>query len=79
MITASKSTRNINKFVDVAIPSPRDLFQRYGERDSKGVYLSSEDDHSNIVGNQSQVVIAQLVNAQNMIQSEVNKNSKSNV
>lgn len=73
MITASKSTRNINKFIDVAIPSPRDLYIRYGERDSKGVYLSSDEDRSSIVGSQSQVVIAQLVNAQRMVESEVSK------
>lgn len=76
MITACKSTRNINKFIEVAIPSPRDLYQRYGERDSKGVYLSSDEERSSIVGSQSQVVIAQLVNAQHMIESEVSKSKK---
>lgn len=32
MVNTCKDTRNINKFQYVAIPSPRDIFLKYGER-----------------------------------------------
>lgn len=44
MLNAVKKAREINKFRLVAIPKPRDLFARYGERYStSGVSATSKD------------------------------------
>lgn len=72
MINSCEKTKKINSFQYVAIPSPRDVFNRYGERlSSRGEYTSSGEQVSpSLVSSGS--VIDQLINAQTMLETECN-------
>lgn len=69
MLKATKQTRQINSFVLVSIPSPRDLFARYGEKQGQGIY-ASDGLVSGQVLNSGNTVIDQMIAAQSMLESE---------
>ena len=71
MINTCESTRRINSFQFVAIPSPRDVFMRYGERlSSRGEYSSSGEQVAPAMVSSSSV-IDQIINAESLLNSEV--------
>lgn len=76
MINTCESTRRINSFQFVAIPSPRDVFARYGERlSSRGEYSSCGEQVAPAMVNPSSV-IDQMINAQHYIENEVSNPTK---
>lgn len=76
MINTCDATRRINSFQFVAIPSPRDVFARYGERlSSRGEYSSSGEQVSPAMVNASSV-IDQIINAQHYLENEVSNVTK---
>lgn len=71
MINTCESTRRINAFQFVAIPSPRDVFARYGERlSSRGEYSSSGEQVAPAMVSATSV-IDQMINAQSFLEAEV--------
>ena len=51
---ANKKTKEINSFVYCPIPSPRDMFNRYGARTGTGgTYLSGSNDQNCVQAPQS--------------------------
>ena len=67
MINSCKSTKRINAFCFVSIPSPRDVFARYGERlSSRGEYTSSGEQVLPALVSSSSV-IDQMINAQSFL------------
>lgn len=64
MINSCKQTKEINKFQYVAIPSPRDVFNKYGERENKGIYTCGVDDKDVDAHFAGQSTISQIVHAQ---------------
>lgn len=70
MINSCKKTKLINSFQYVAIPSPRDVFARYGERlSSRGEYTSSgEQTTPSLVSAGS--TIEQMINAQRLLEND---------
>lgn len=70
MLSACKSTKQINSFIDVAILKPRDLFRRYGARDSQGLYLNTSDSIE-VPSLQQSTVIGQLSHAESMIKKQL--------
>lgn len=78
MIKAPKSVRTINSFQYVAVPSPRDVFIRYGERQSaKGEYTTDGTTQVNpsIVNRSS--VIDEMINAEMMLRASVEQDKPS--
>lgn len=73
MINSCKATKKINSFEYVAIPSPRQIFNRYGERENEhGLYLS-DGTGSDPVPVSSGSVIDQMINAQRMLESDLSR------
>lgn len=71
-INSCKATKQINAFVYSAIPSPRDIFRKYGERlNDKGVYTASADDSGSPQLVSGGSVIDQMINAQRMLESDL--------
>lgn len=53
---ANKKTKEINSFVYCPIPSPRDMFNRYGARTgSEGTYLSGSSEQNCVQAPQSTI------------------------
>lgn len=74
MINSIPSTKKINSFEFVAIPSPRDVFNRYGERVSNsGEFSCGAELGSAPVLVSSGSVIDQMVNAESYLNSSVNE------
>lgn len=70
MINSCKKTKDINSFRYVAIPSPRDVFARYGERlSSRGEYSSSGETVAPAMVS-SGSTIDQIINAQHYLTVE---------
>lgn len=66
MIQAFEQTRNYNRFIDVAIPRAKDLYQKYGERlSSSGLFTTTPDESTTVlkVGNS---VIQDMIMAQQL-------------
>ena len=75
MINSCKKTKDINSFRYVAIPSPRDVFARYGERfSSRGEYSSSGEAVAPAMVSAGSV-IDQMINAQSYLESEFSATS----
>lgn len=71
MINTCESTRRINSFQFVAIPSPRDVFMRYGERLSmRGEYSSSGEQVAPSIVSASSV-IDQMINANTLLEQDI--------
>lgn len=71
MIYAPKELRSINSFKFVSVPSPRDVFMRYGERASTGGEYSTDamtQASPSIVNTSS--VIDEIINAQRMLETD---------
>lgn len=76
MINTCESTRRINSFQFVAIPSPRDVFARYGERlSSRGEYSSSGDQVEPAMVSATSV-IDQMINAQHYLEKSLDNVTK---
>lgn len=72
MYIALESTKEINSFKDVVIPRPRELYARYGAREStSGIYLS-DGEIGEVVPLAEGSVISQLTRAQDMLQRSYN-------
>lgn len=74
MIQAPKSTKAINSFCYSAIPSPRDVFAKYGARqNAQGEFSTSVDEYGDpaLVGSSSR--IDQILNADAMLRAELEK------
>lgn len=72
MINSCQDTKRINSFQYVAIPSPRDVFNMYGERlSSRGEYSTDSAIQTFPVPVNSSSVIDGLINAQRMLEIEV--------
>lgn len=75
MVNADKRTRNINAFEDVAIPSAKDLFRKYGKRvGSDGSF--AYDSNGGVPVCTSSAVIAQMQNAEKQAEYESRKMSE---
>lgn len=73
MINSCKKTKDINSFRFVAIPSPRDVFARYGERlSSRGEYSSSGETVAPAMVS-SGSIIDQMINAQSYLEREISQ------
>lgn len=72
MINSCKDTKSINSFQYVAIPSPRDVFSRYGERlSSRGEYSTSGDVYASPALVNPSSTIDSMINAQRMLENDV--------
>lgn len=72
MINSCKSTKSINSFQFVAIPSPRDVFARYGERlSSRGEYSTTANDYTSPALVNPSSTIDSMINAQRMLEHDV--------
>lgn len=71
MINSCKSTKVINSFQYVAIPSPRDVFARYGERVSNNGSFSCGVEGGSPQMVSSTSVIDQLISAQNLLEADM--------
>lgn len=72
MINSCKATKKINSFEYVAIPSPRDVFMRYGERLSNVGQLGTDRDTIGIPAMVSSgSTIDMMINAQHMLENDV--------
>lgn len=71
MINSCAKTKEINAFVYEAIPSPRDIYRRYGERNSESGFLSSNGTITDPIYPSSCSTIDSMVRAQNMISNDV--------
>lgn len=71
MVNADKRTRSINAFVDVAIPSSKDLFIKYGKRLGNGYF--AYDASGGMPVCTSSAVIAQMQSAEKQIEYEMRK------
>lgn len=70
MINTCKATRKINSFKYVAIPSPRDVFAKFGERvSSRGEYSTTAGVASSPSMVSASSVIDQMINAENLLKS----------
>lgn len=70
MINSCKKTKDINSFRFVAIPSPRDVFARYGERlSSRGEYSSNGEAVAPAMVSAGSV-IDQMINAQHYLATD---------
>lgn len=73
MINSCKKTKDINSFRFVAIPSPRDVFARYGERlSSRGEYSSAGETVAPAMVS-SGSTIDQMINAQAFLEREISQ------
>lgn len=71
MINSCKATKEINSFQYVAIPSPRDVFARYGERlSNRGEYSTDASTLSSPSMVSAGSVIDQIINAQAMLERD---------
>ncbi len=71
MFYGLEQTSRINRFVDVVIPSPRDLYSRLGFRNGNGVYTSdglTSEDIPILASGQS--VIQQVIHGQELLDLE---------
>lgn len=75
MVNSCKKTKELNKFQYVAIPSPRDVFNKYGERENKGIYSCGVDGTDVEPYFAGQSTIAQMVHAQKSLE-KATKSSK---
>lgn len=74
MFYALEQTSRINSFVDVVIPSARDLYARLGFRDGTGIYTSdglTADDIPILASGQT--VIDQLIHGQELLELEAQR------
>lgn len=71
MINSCAKTKEINAFVYEAIPSPRDIYRRYGERKSDSGIFTSTASASEPIYPSSCSTIDSMVRAQNMISNDV--------
>ena len=71
-INSCKSTKSINSFQYVAIPSPRDVFSRYGERlSSRGEYSTCQGEYTSPALVNPSSTIDSMINAQRMLEQAV--------
>lgn len=74
MINSCKATKQINSFVYCEIPSPRDVFRKYGERLSeRGVYTTDGSTQGTPQMVNSSSVIDQMINAQTLLEADCQK------
>lgn len=74
MFYALEQTSRINRFVDVVIPSPRDLYSRLGFRNGTGIYTSdglTADDIPVLAAGQT--VIDQVIHGQELLELEAQR------
>lgn len=71
MVNADIRTRNINSFQDVAIPSSKDLYRKYGKRIGNGQF--AYDSNGGMPVCTSQAVIAQMQSAEKQVEYEARK------
>ena len=71
MVNADIRTRNINSFQDVAIPSSKDLYKKYGKRLGNGQF--AYDSNGGMPVCTSSAVIAQLQSAEKQVEYEARK------
>lgn len=77
MVNSIKSTKAINSFQYVAIPSARDAFAMYGERTSKeGSFCTSQDEVGDPVPTGSESMIASVIRGQKLVQHAVEDMNK---
>lgn len=76
MINSCKSTKAINSFQYVAIPSPRDVFARYGERVSNNGSFSCGIEGGSPQMVSATSVIDQMISAQNLIELDMSSQQK---
>lgn len=74
MIATTKETRKVNSFEYVAIPTLRDLFNRYGARiGSEGAYTAVPGEFSEPQLVSATSTIEQMRRAQRLLEKETNK------
>lgn len=66
MFYGIEKTRQINRFVDVKIPSARSLYMRYGAQQGIGVFSTAQSDIAEPV-NFGSSVIGDVIRADNII------------
>lgn len=66
MFYGIEKTRQINRFVDVKIPSARSLYMRYGAQQGTGVFSTAQSDIAEPV-NFGSSVIGDVIRADNII------------
>ncbi len=66
MFYGIEKTRQINRFVDVKIPSARSLYMRYGAQQGTGVFSTGQSDVVEPV-NFGSTVIGDVIRADNII------------
>ena len=66
MFYGIEKTRQINRFVDVKIPSARSLYMRYGTQQGSGVFSTAQSDIVEPV-NFGSSVIGDVIRADNII------------
>lgn len=71
MVNADIRTRNINSFQDVAIPSAKDLYKKYGKRTGNGQF--AYDSNGGMPVCTSSAVIAQMQSAEKQVEYETRK------
>lgn len=70
MINSCKSTKSINSFQYVAIPNPRDVFAKYGERINSNGSFSCDASGGSPQLVSSSSVIDQMINAQSFLEND---------